>query len=137
MGSPQRAQPAESLTPPSPGGRGKDAAPLKKVARALRRTSTDAERKCWTLLRGRRLSGFKFRRQQPLEGFIVDFFCPARGLVVELDGGQHAGSAQDRLRTRRLESRGYRVLRFWDNEVLKNPLALIDSIARELRETPG
>ena len=109
--------------------------PLKDFARALRRNPTDTERKVWALLRGRRLSGFKFRRQQPLEGFIVDFFCPDRGLVVELDGGQHVGSARDRLRPRRLESRGYRVLRFWDNDVLKNPLAALEAISLELRGT--
>jgi very-short-patch-repair endonuclease len=106
---------------------------LKNLARALRRTPTDAERKLWVLLRGRRLDGFKFRRQEPLEGFIVDFFCRERGLVVELDGGQHLESPRDQSRTRRLQSRGYRVLRFWDNDVLNNPLAALEAIARELR----
>ena len=87
-------------------------------ARELRRNMTDAERALWRRLRMRQLAGQRFRRQQPIGDYIVDFACPAARLVVEVDGGQHAEEERDAARTRWLESRGYRVLRFWNNEVL-------------------
>jgi len=91
-------------------------------ARALRRDSTEAERKLWSLLRSRRLSAYKFRRQFPIGPYIADFACFARRLVIELDGGQHASAqSYDEARTRYLESQGWRVLRFWNNDALANP----------------
>ena len=94
-------------------------------AKRLRREMTDAERKLWSVLRGANLDGMKFRRQQPIGPFIVDFVCLERRLIVEADGGQHADSAKDRRRTAFLEIKGYRILRFWNNDILSN----IDGVA--------
>lgn len=90
-------------------------------ARALRRNPTGAERALWKHLRMRQLDGFKFRRQQPLGPYVVDFVCLERRLIVELDGGQHAEQADsDAERTAWLEAHGFRVLRFWNHDVLKD-----------------
>jgi very-short-patch-repair endonuclease len=80
-------------------------------AQSLRRELTDAERKLWSAMRNRQLHGAKFRRQQPIGPFIVDFVCQERRLIVEVDGGQHADSITDDRRTAFLESKGYRLLR--------------------------
>ena len=88
----------------------------------------------WNLLQGRSLLGYKFRRQQPLDPYIVDFFCWDSSLVVELDGGQHANCEADEKRTALLESRGYRVLRFWNHEVLEHPEIVILSLQRVMEE---
>ncbi|WP_173983947.1 endonuclease domain-containing protein [Magnetospirillum sp. SS-4] len=96
-----------------------------RQARQLRYVMTDAERRLWSALRGRRLEGCKFCRQHPLGPFVLDFACVAHHLVVEVDGGQHADSEADRSRTAWLESQGWRVIRFWNNEVLSN----IDGVA--------
>src|SRR4029079_11738452 len=91
------------------------------TARRLRRDQTDAERVLWFRLRDRRLNGWKFRRQMPVGNYIVDFCCESARLIVELDGGQHAMQSEaDRARTADLEKRGYLVLRFWNNDVLRN-----------------
>src|SRR5262245_23028556 len=88
-------------------------------ARHLRRNMTDAERFAWARLRYRQLGGHKFRRQVPIGPYVADFVCRARRLILELDGGQHAESvAQDRSRTQWLEGQRFRVLRFWDCDVL-------------------
>jgi very-short-patch-repair endonuclease len=108
---------------------------LRTFARRLRAESTDAERKLWSLLRGEQLNGLQFRRQHPIGGYIVDFVCLKANLVVELDGGQHAdpaGLVHDARRTRRLEEPGLRVLRVPDDEMLKNPEAVLRTILREL-----
>ena len=90
-------------------------------ARDLRKTMTDAERRLWSRLRQKQLDGFRFRRQQPIGPYIVDFFCPEAALIIEVDGGQHASTeAEDEARTRWLAARGYRVMRFWNNDVLGN-----------------
>ncbi len=81
---------------------------------------TDAERVLWREVRNNRLGGHKLRRQHPLGPYIVDFCCEERRVVIEIDGGQHADSASDAIRTAWLESHGYRVVRFWNNEVLTN-----------------
>jgi very-short-patch-repair endonuclease len=102
-------------------------------ARALRGAPTDAEMRLWSRLRNRQLQGFRFRRQQPIGGFIVDFFCPAAGLIIEVDGGEHADrAASDETRTRWLEARGYRVLRFWNNDVLANTDGVVLTIGSAL-----
>src|SRR6185295_295647 len=96
-------------------------APAVSTARKLRRHQTDAERVLWFRLRDRRLNGLKFRRQMPVGNFIVDFCCESARLVVELDGGQHARQTEsDSARTADLEKRGYLVLRFWNDDVLRN-----------------
>jgi very-short-patch-repair endonuclease len=97
-----------------------------KRAKRLRRDMTDAERKLWSALRGARLDGAKFRRQQPIGPFIADFVCQEHRLIVEADGGQHSGSATDPRRTVFLQSKGYRVLRFWNNDILSN----LDGVAQ-------
>jgi len=83
------------------------------------------------------MNGFKFRRQQPIGRYIVDFFCPEQRLVIELDGGHHAHQAEaDMRRTEFLNKAGYRILRFWDHEVLANTEAVLHKIANELNAPP-
>ena len=102
------------------------------IARTLRRRSTEAEARLWTHLRARQLEGAKFRRQMPVAGYIADFACPAARLVIELDGGQHADSTADAQRTAAIESAGYLVLRFWNNDVLANTEGALEDIRRAL-----
>ena len=88
-------------------------------ARELRKTSTDTERALWRHLRLRQLGGYKFRRQQPIGQYIVDFVCLDKRLIIELDGGQHSERFDyDSARTAWLEVQGFRLLRFWNNQVL-------------------
>jgi very-short-patch-repair endonuclease len=104
-----------------------------KNARRLRRDATDAEWRLWSALRDRRLSGYRFRRQYPIGRFIVDFGC-TRYLIVEADGGQHADSEADRARTAWLADQGWRVLRFWNNDVLTNTDGVVETILKEVEE---
>src|SRR5262245_47846670 len=91
-------------------------------ARTLRREMTEAETKLWRMLRSRQIEGYRFRRQVPLGRYIADFVCHEARLIVELDGGQHDPlSQQETDRSRFLQSEGYRVIRFWNDEVLENP----------------
>ena len=93
------------------------------LARNMRRQPTDAEKLLWLKLVSRQLSGLKFRRQHTIGHYIVDFICVEKMLIIEIDGGQHAESPvtqQDEQRTAFLEGMGYRVLRFWNNDVLQN-----------------
>jgi very-short-patch-repair endonuclease len=102
-------------------------------ARQLRRRMTDAERRLWCKLRGRRFAHFKFRRQVPLGPFIVDFICFARRLIVELDGGQHAlRRGYDARRTHYLEAQGFRVVRIWNHELVESADEVDDMLWREL-----
>ena len=104
-----------------------------KTARRLRRNQTDAERILWFRLRDRRLGGWKFRRQFPIDRFVVDFFCADAHLIVELDGGQHAAQvAADAQRTKILEAMGYLVLRYWNNDVTQNIDGVVETIATVL-----
>src|SRR5260370_36278070 len=100
-------------------------------ARRLRRDATDAERRLWSALRDRRLSGYRFRRQFPIGRFIVDFACTKHRLIVEADGSQHADSESDRERTAWLQEQGWRVLRFWNNGVLTNTHGLFQTVLNE------
>lgn len=97
----------------------------------MRHIATDAEKKLWRLLRSRQLDAVKFRRQAPIGAYIVDFVCHEKRLVVEVDGGQHADSAKDLERDQWLKNAGYRVLRYWNNDVLKNPGGVLESILAE------
>jgi len=97
-------------------------------AKQLRTTMTDAERVLWRQLRAHRLSGTKFRRQQPLGPYIVDFFCAEKKLVIEVDGGHHLNSESDKERDEWLRSQDYTVLRFWNDEVLNQTEAVLESI---------
>jgi very-short-patch-repair endonuclease len=106
-------------------------------ARRMRREQTDAERQMWSLRRGRRLGGFKFRRQHPIGGYIIDFYCDAAGLGVELDGGQHGEEEQmkhDAKRAAYLATRGIRIIRFWDDDVLKHTDVVAEAIYTALTE---
>ena len=97
-------------------------------AKALRANMTEAERRLWYFLRAHRFKGMKFKRQALIGRYIVDFASFQRRLVVEVDGGQHADSEVDLRRTRWLEDQGFRVLRFWNNEVLSNTDGVLDAI---------
>ncbi len=105
-------------------------------ARTLRNNTTDAEKALWQKLRREQL-GVKFRRQHPITPYVADFVCLERKLIVELDGGQHAEqAAHDEARTKVLQSRGYRVLRFWNNEVFDNIDGVAAAIFAALHPTP-
>ncbi len=112
-------------SPVASGGRGR--------AKALRSRMTDAERKLWYALRDGRFADFKFRRQVPLGPFIADFVCFEARLVIELDGGQHAGSMDDKRRDRWLVANGFQILRFWNNEVLSNLEGVMTLLAKALK----
>jgi very-short-patch-repair endonuclease len=101
-------------------------------ARALRSRMTNAERKLWYALRDRRFQSFKFRRQVPIGRFIADFVCFEVRLVIEVDGGQHADSSRDRHRDRWFAANGFRVLRFWNNDVLSNMEGVLTMLADAL-----
>jgi very-short-patch-repair endonuclease len=104
-------------------------------ARRLRTGQTDAERMLWRHLRLRQFSGYKFRRQHPVGKYIVDFACIDARLCVEVDGSQHAGAQKyDAARTAFLNSRGFEVLRFWDNEVLKDIESVKQAIWNALQQ---
>jgi very-short-patch-repair endonuclease len=136
---PRRPSPGHLLRsrPSSPvGGEGKGSvkSEMRRRARALRARVTDAERKLWFALRDRRFAGFKFRRQVPIDPFIADFVCFDARLVIEVDGGQHAGSLQDRWRDRWFAANGFRVVRFWNNEVLSNLEGALTVLSAELEQ---
>ena len=97
-------------------------------ARALRRDATDAEKKLWQNLRQPPFKEFHFRRQATIGPYFADFATHQAKLVIEVDGGQHSGSASDGVRTRYLEANGYRVLRFWNNDVLTNISGVLSAI---------
>jgi len=101
----------------------------KSRARDMRRTLTDAERKLWYALRDRRLQTVKFRRQAPIGFYIADFLCVQHRLVVEVDGSQHAQSSRDAARDAWLQREGYRVLRFWNHDVLTARESVLATIA--------
>ncbi len=104
-----------------------------KLARKLRRTQSNSEAIFWREVRGRLLAGFKFRRQVPIDKYITDFVCESAKLIVELDGHQHADAEQaDAVRTAALESKGYRVIRFWNDDVYDNLDGVIAGVLQEL-----
>lgn len=97
-------------------------------ARKLRQDETEAEYRLWGELRGRHLNGFKFARQIPLGPYVVDFVCRDRRIIIEIDGSQHADSVNDAVRTGWLNRQGYSVLRFWNQEVLAERSAVLETI---------
>ena len=104
-------------------------------ARSLRTNSTEAERHLWRYLRHRYLGGYRFRRQSPIGRYVVDFVCVRARLVVEIAGGQHVDRPlEDLKRTQYLARRGFRVLRFWNNEVFLETEAVLEKILEALRE---
>ena len=105
-------------------------------ARKLRKAMTEAELKLWNELRAHRLMSLAFRRQMPIAGYIVDFACPDNKLIVEIDGSQHADAAQsenDAARTCKLQALGWTVLRFWNDDVLRD----IDNVCRHIVISAG
>jgi very-short-patch-repair endonuclease len=100
----------------------------------MRHISTDAEQALWWLLRSRQLQGFKFRRQTPIGRYVVDFVCHEAHLILEVDGSQHADRLADMDRDKWLKNAGYRVLRFWDNDVLTNSRGVLEAILSEISE---
>ncbi len=103
---------------------------IRQKAKQLRKNSTDAEYRLWQHIRNRQLHGWKFRRQVPIDLYIADFVCQQLKLVIELDGGQHAeATLYDARPTEYLQSKGYRVVRFWNNEVLQNTEGVMERIA--------
>jgi len=109
---------------------------LTRNARKLRTHSTDAERLFWSKVRAHRLLGYKFKRQQPVGSYIVDFICSEWSLIVELDGGQHAMSETDVLRDSWLRTQGFQVLRFWNNDVMTNIEGVLEVVIKQLRPSP-
>ena len=103
-------------------------------ARHMRRHPTDAEQRMWHLLRNRRLSGLKFRRQVPIGRYIVGFVSYSGRLVVELDGSQHAESKRDRVRDADLKDRGFEVLRFWNADVLLRSADVLETVWQRARQ---
>jgi adenine-specific DNA-methyltransferase len=103
------------------------------AARKLRRSSTDVERKLWHRIRDKQIEDFRFRRQRPIGKYIVDFVCLDAMLIIEVDGSQHAEAiAADVARTQFLESLGYRVVRFWNNEVIDNVEGVLERVREAL-----
>jgi very-short-patch-repair endonuclease len=129
------------MTSPSPLageglGRGPAASPsreeLRKRAKSMRTAPTDAEQRLWQLLRAHRLAGYKFKRQQTIDHYIVDFVCLRYRLIVEADGGQHSKTVDAR-RDAYLKAQAFRVLRFWNNDILDNEEGVLESILDALR----
>ena len=117
---------------PLPVGRGKGEGDVDR-ARRLRQNQTDVEKKLWSLLRNRQLLGCKFRRQHPIGRYVVDFCCLEKKVVIELDGGQHAQQrTHDSERTLDIENQGFRVFRFWNNQIIENPRGVFERIASVL-----
>jgi very-short-patch-repair endonuclease len=111
---------------------------MKQKARNLRKNMTDAERLLWQRLRNRQIQNSKFRRQYVIHPYIVDFVCLEHSLVLEIDGGQHAEQIEyDTRRTEYLRSKGYNVLRFWNNEVLQETDAVLNQIYEALSNNPS
>jgi very-short-patch-repair endonuclease len=105
---------------------------IQQFAKRMRSEPTDAEAAMWRLLRDRRLLQFKFRRQVPFQNFILDFVCFDQRLVIEIDGSQHASSSRDETRNRVLSDEGFRVARYWNNDVLQRPTAVLEDILAKL-----
>jgi len=111
---------------------------LNQLAKNLRINQTDAEKILWKLLKSKQLDNTKFRRQQPIGNYIVDFVSLDKKLVIELDGGQHAEDEnKDQKRDRWLISQGFKVLRFWNNDVLQNIEGVLESIMEKISPSPS
>ncbi len=112
---------------------------LTDLAKELRKRSTDTERLLWKHLRTKQFEGLKFKRQQPVGKYIVDFICFEKKIIIELDGGQHTQPSEtqkDKERDIWFEAQGYKVLRFWDNEVFMNTRGVLEFIKAYLQEHP-
>jgi very-short-patch-repair endonuclease len=110
---------------------------LRRYARGMRRTSTSAEEAMWRILRARALSGYKFRRQAPVENFILDFVCFERRVIVEIDGSQHTNSHRDAARDKLLSEAGFETIRYWNDDVLTRPALVLEDLLARLAEEKG
>ena len=111
---------------------------LKKYRRQLRQNQTEAETKLWQHLRNKQIDGFKFFRQYSIRNYILDFYCPNKKLAIELDGGQHAErKEQDDKRTQILEQNGIEVIRFWNDQILKDTDVVLEVIWNKLHNSPN
>lgn len=109
---------------------------LRHIAKILRKRPTDAEKRLWRYLRGKQLEGFKFRRQEPIGNYVADFVCYEKRVIVEVDGSQHS-SEKDRERDKWFGGQGFKVLRFWNNEVLKNTEGVWEVIRKTMLVSPS
>jgi very-short-patch-repair endonuclease len=107
---------------------------IRSFAKKMRREPTDAEAAMWRLLRDRQFQRFKFRRQVPFQNLILDFVCFEKRFIVDIDGGQHAGSERDMARDAFLAPGGFRIARYWNNDVLQQPTAVLEDILAKLAE---
>ena len=108
---------------------------LTNLARNLRKNSTEQEKTVWNLLRNSQIKHYKFKRQQPIGNYIVDFICKEKMLIIEIDGGQHnegVNIESDTIRTKYLESRGFKVLRFWNCDIDNNIQGVYEKILEYL-----
>ncbi|MGL3105788.1 endonuclease domain-containing protein [Bradyrhizobium sp. BR 1432] len=105
---------------------------LRQFAKNMRHEPTDAEAAMWRLLRDRRLSSYKFRRQVPFKNYVLDFVCFDKRLVIEIDGSQHAGSQRDAVREAALFAEGFAVARYWNNDVLQQSVSVLEDILAKL-----
>jgi len=105
---------------------------IRDFAKEMRREPTEAEARMWKLLRDRRLARFKFRRQVPCENYILDFVCFDQRLIIEVDGSQHESSQRDAKRDATLTAAGFQIARYWNNDVLQKPAAVLEDIFTKL-----
>ena len=121
---------------PPKGGRGVGERGRKQIlrnrAKSMRSRPTPAEHRLWQIIRAKRLAGYKFKRQLAIDHYIADFVCLQRRVIIEADGGQHAGSATDSARDAYLKARGFRVLRFWNSDIFENENGVLTSILNAL-----
>jgi very-short-patch-repair endonuclease len=108
---------------------------IRHFAKKMRHEPTDAEARMWRLLRDRRFALFKFRRQVPFQSYILDFVCLERRIIIEIDGSQHAGSERDLAREAVPIAEGFRIARYWNNDVLQLPSAVLEDILAKLAES--
>jgi very-short-patch-repair endonuclease len=108
---------------------------IRNFAKKMRHQPTDAEAAMWRLLRDRRLELYKFRRQVPFQNYILDFVCFEKRLIIEIDGSQHASSERDQVREAALIAEGFKIARYWNNDVLQQRLSVLEDILAKLVET--
>jgi very-short-patch-repair endonuclease len=125
--------PGEGSVPQTPHHR-PTAKRIRNFAKKMRREPTDAEAAMWRLLRDRRFALFKFRRQVPFQDFVLDFVCFEKRIIIEIDGSQHASSERDTARETILMAEGFRIARYWNNDVLQRPSAVLEDILAKLAE---
>jgi very-short-patch-repair endonuclease len=142
MTSPSRAREDANSAPPPSAGEGQPARSdgrergrqklLRERAKRMRSEPTPAEHRLWQILRAKRLGGYKFKRQLAIDQYIVDFACPKQRLIIEADGGQHSENTYDEKRDTYLSGQGFRILRFWNDDLFTNEEGVLTSILNAL-----